>query len=68
MVMDMVTYIRENDIDCYADFVDYCLDCNYDWFVALAERDTFLIKEYIKSKSWKKYNKPLLDASLYTLK
>ena len=68
MVMDMVTYIRENNIDCYADFVDYCLDCNYDWFVALAERDTFLIKEYIKSKSWKKYNKPLLDASLYTLK
>lgn len=68
MLKDMVTYIRDNDVDCYADFVDYCMDNDADWFAALAERDTYMIKEYIKSKSWRKYNRPILHASLQTLK
>lgn len=67
IVKDMITFIRDSDIDCYSDFVDYCLDNNPDWFISLSERSTYLVKEYIKSKSWKKYNKPLLNASLKTL-
>ena len=67
IVKDMITFIRDSDIDCYSDFVDYCLDNNPDWFISLSERSTYLVKEYIKSKSWKKYNKPILNASLKTL-
>ena len=46
-----------------SDFVDYCLVENSVWFEAISEHATYVVKEYIKSRSWKKYQRPLLEAA-----
>ena len=63
VLREMLNFIRDNDITCYSDFVDYCLVENSVWFEAISEHATYVVKEYIKSRSWKKYQRPLLEAA-----
>ena len=63
VLREMLNFIRDNDITCYSDFVDYCLVENGVWFEAISEHATYVVKEYIKSRSWKKYQRPLLEAA-----
>lgn len=49
---DMVAYIRDNNINYYNDFVDYCLDNKIEWFDIAVSR-TMALKGYCISKATK---------------
>lgn len=52
-VREMMRYIRENDVQFYSDFVDYCADERPDWFESLVTRNTYAVYTYIKARSKK---------------
>ena len=52
-VMDMMEYIRANNIQSFAAFCDICKKNNPEWFkVIVLHRMAYIIKEYIKSVHW----------------
>ena len=52
-IKEMIEYIEENDITCFADLVLYSKDDHPDWFDTLINSGSYFIKEYIKSRTWK---------------
>ena len=52
---DMFVFISENNITHLKDLLDYCMsdECPAGWFEIATERNTLVIKEYIKS-NWQK--------------
>lgn len=54
---DMLTFISDNDIIHLKDFLDYCMstDSPAGWFEIATERNTLILKEYIKS-NWQKHS------------
>lgn len=50
---EMMDYIKQNNVTCYADLVDYAEENQFSWFVVLADSGTIFIKEYLKSRQWK---------------
>lgn len=58
VLSDMITYIVENHIINFSDFVFYCKNEKYnDWFTLICDNSTILIKEVIKSEYFKSQNK-----------
>ena len=53
-VREMIQFINENDIIAYSDLLEYCSIHNESWFRCLLEKNTMVIVEYIKSRTWKK--------------
>lgn len=51
---EMMDYIKTNNVECYADLVDYAEANKFEWFTVLCDSGTIVIKEYLKSRSWKK--------------
>lgn len=49
----MIDYIRENQVTCFASLVDYAGLNNSMWFDCLINSGSYFIKEYIKSFAWK---------------
>lgn len=52
-IREMKQFIEDNDIYAYCDLFDYACDERPDWFRTLCDNGTVVIKEYLKSKSWK---------------
>lgn len=52
-IREMILYIEENDIVCFADLVMYASINNDAWFDALTNSCAYFIKEFIKSRTWK---------------
>lgn len=52
-IREMLAYIEENDITCFADLAMYSSINRSDWFDALINSCAYFIKEYIKSRTWK---------------
>lgn len=52
---EMIEFIEENDIVCFADLVKECMFSKSEWFDALVNSCSYFIKEYIKSRTWKLY-------------
>jgi len=52
-IREMVAYIEENDITCWADLFLYASQDRSDWFDALINSAAYVTKEYIKSRAWK---------------
>lgn len=50
---EMRAFIKENDVTCFADLYDYADLNNDSWFDALNNSCAYVIKEYIKSYTWK---------------
>lgn len=56
-IREMIVYIEENDIVCFADLCLWCSQNKSDWFDCLINSGAYFIKEYIKSRAWKLYHK-----------
>lgn len=51
-IREMITWIQENDIICFAELCDYASINRSDWFDILVNSGSYFIKEYIKSRTW----------------
>lgn len=52
-IREMLEFIKANDIISYDELMDYAMVHRYDWFKALCDECTMVIKEYLKSRTWK---------------
>lgn len=52
-IAEMIDYVSENDIFAYSDLLEYARRDRFDWFRILCDCGTMVMKEYIKSRSWK---------------
>lgn len=52
VMREMVAFVRENGLVCFADLVDYAEKEKPEWFKVLADSRTFLL-DYMKSYAWK---------------
>ena len=52
-IREMLRYCDENNILAYSDLLQYAAEHREDWFRALCDSCTMVLKEYLKSKSWK---------------
>ena len=55
-IKEMIQYIEENDIICFAELAQYCSIERSDWFDTLINSGAYFIKEYIKSRTWKMHH------------
>ena len=53
VIQDIITWINNNNISCFADVVTYSMNQNSQWFKFLVDKNSNLIFQYIKSRSWK---------------
>lgn len=53
-IREMMEFISEKDIYAYSDLLEYCAVERFDWFRVLCDNGTVVVKEYLKSRSWKK--------------
>lgn len=51
-IRQMIKYCRENSVYSFADLLEYCEEEREDWFRVLCDSSTYVIKEYLKSRSW----------------
>ena len=52
-ISEMIDFCIEQSIYCYADLLEYAKNERFDWFRVLCDNGTVVIKEYLKSLSWK---------------
>ena len=51
-IREMKNFIVENNIYSFSDFFDYCSDYKEEWFRSLCDNSCYIIKEYLKARSW----------------
>lgn len=52
IVREMILWCKENQVDSYAELLEYSSECRPDWFRALCDSCTVVMKEYLKSVTW----------------
>lgn len=52
-IQEMIAFCCENGNNCYADLLEYASVHRMDWFRVLCDNGTVVMKEYLKSKTWK---------------
>lgn len=52
-IREMLAWIEENDVTCFADLTIYASINRSDWFDTLINSGAYFIKEHIKSRTWK---------------
>lgn len=52
-VREMIAFCKEYNIDAYCDLLIYASEERSDWFRVLCDNGTVVMKEFLKSKSWK---------------
>lgn len=50
---EMLQFIIDNNIVYYSDLLLWCHDNKYDWFRVLCDSGTYVIKEFVRSQSYK---------------
>lgn len=60
-IKDMIAFCRTNEIDSYSDLLEYAAENRFDWFRVLCDNGTVVMKEYLKSVSWKKKQSPCIS-------
>ncbi|WP_262259664.1 replication protein [Serratia liquefaciens] len=47
---EMISFVKENDIDEIQDLIDYAMENRFDdWFPLLCDNSAFIMNNYIKS-------------------
>lgn len=59
-VREMIDFCKEYNIEAYSDLLEYASTERADWFRVLCDNGTIVMKEYLKSKSWKDSKVPPL--------
>lgn len=52
-IREMIDFIKENNISVFSDLLEYCSINNENWFRCLCDNGTYVIKEYLKSATYK---------------
>lgn len=52
-IREMIAWCNDNEVYAYSDLMEYAMIEREDWFMALSDNSTMVIKEYLKSKIWK---------------
>lgn len=55
-IREMIAWIEENDETCFSDLMLYASINRSDWFDTLINSGAYVVKEYIKSRTWKIHN------------
>ena len=58
---EMMQFCDDNNIYSYSTLLRYCRSERRDWFRVLCDNGTFVIKEFLKSKSWSEQYSPSSD-------
>jgi hypothetical protein len=58
---EMIDYCKANNVYSYSDLLEYCRESRFDWFRALCDNATIVMKEYLKSRIWTNTYKNKLD-------
>lgn len=53
VIGEIIDYCIDNNIHSYSDVLEYARTYKFDWFRVLCDSGTVVVKEYLKSKSWK---------------
>lgn len=53
-ITEMSDFCVAQNIDCFADLFEYCKDNRQDWYRVLCDNGAYIMKEYLKSRYWKK--------------
>lgn len=51
-IKEMIAFCKKNYIYSYSDLLEYCMEEKFEWFRVLCDNGTFVMREYLKSKSW----------------
>lgn len=51
-IREMIEFIEFNNILSFSDFIQYCSCQNENWFRSLCDNSSFIIKEFIKARTW----------------
>lgn len=51
-IREMMAFCKENQVFSFADLTDYAAANNEEWFRSLCDNSAYIIKEYLKSRSW----------------
>lgn len=54
VISEMISFCNDNNIEVYADFLNYCVKHRMDWLKVLTSYSGRIIESYIKSNSWAK--------------
>lgn len=50
LIKEMISFVKENDIDEIQDLIDYAMENRFDdWFPLLCDNSAFIMNNYIKS-------------------
>ena len=52
-IQDMIEFCKDNRVYAYSDLLEYASVNRFDWFRVLCDNGTVVMKEYLKSLSWK---------------
>lgn len=52
-IQDMIDFCKDNQVYAYSDLLEYASVNRFDWFRVLCDNGTVVMKEYLKSLSWK---------------
>lgn len=52
-IREMIAFIEQNDVICFADLLTYASINRSDWFDTLINSGAYVVKEFIKSRTWK---------------
>lgn len=63
VIGEIIDFCEDNSVISYADLLLWCRMNRFDWFRVLCDNGTFVVKEYLKSRSWttKKENNNVND-------
>ena len=53
IIREMIRYCKENNILAYSELLEYSMDNRDDWFNVLCDNGSYVMKEYLKSHSWR---------------
>lgn len=52
VIGEMINFVEQNDIRSYRQLMVYAMHQNQDWFHILCDSGTYVMKEYLKSRTW----------------
>lgn len=55
-VREMIKYIQDNHITVFSDLLEWSAENNENWFRCLCDNGAYIVKEYLKSVTFKKKN------------
>lgn len=51
-IRSILKFCRQEHIESFADLLDYCIEYNEQWYMCLCDTGVYMVKEYLKSRSW----------------